>query len=94
MAELQDLKVWKNKCKCKICGDIIESKSVHNFVECGCGACYTDGGLEYNRRGWDPKYGGYEDVIENIIENVKEDEYEEYNIPYLLKHNLIRYLND
>ena len=63
---------WRNICRCKICGDIIESKSVHNYVECSCGACFTDGGTDYCRRGWDPKYGGVDDVIENIICKVGE----------------------
>lgn len=63
---------WRNICKCKICGDIIESKSVHNYVECSCRACYTDGGLDYCRRGWDPAYGDIKDVIENIVCKVGE----------------------
>lgn len=58
---------FRNICRCKICGDVIESKTVHDFKWCRCGACFTDGGLEYNRRGWDPKYGGVDDVIENLI---------------------------
>lgn len=67
--------IYKNKCRCKICGDVIESKSRHDFVECKCGACFTDGGLDYVRRGWDPKYGDVDDVIENIVEvhHVEED---------------------
>ena len=49
------------------------------WVQCKCGACFTDGGTDYCRRGWDPKYGGVEDVIENIVCKVgekyeKEDE--------------------
>lgn len=39
-----------NKIKCKICGDIIESKTVHDFKWCSCGACAVDGGKEYLRR--------------------------------------------
>lgn len=35
------------KIKCLICGDIIESKSVHNLVSCKCERCYIDGGNEY-----------------------------------------------
>lgn len=58
---------YRNICKCKICGDVIESKSTWDFKECKCGACFTDGGLEYVRRGWNPTYGGADDVIENII---------------------------
>ena len=40
-----------NKCQCKHCGDIIESKHRHDFVRCKCGAIFTDGGKSYIRRG-------------------------------------------
>ena len=40
-----------NKCQCALCGDIIESKFRRDFVNCKCGAIYTDGGHEYIRRG-------------------------------------------
>ena len=40
-----------NKCKCKLCGDVIESKYVHDFVRCKCGEIFTDGGDDYIRRG-------------------------------------------
>ena len=39
------------KIKCLICGDIIESKSVHNLVSCKCESCHIDGGDEYLRFG-------------------------------------------
>lgn len=39
------------KIKCLICGDIIESKSVHNLVYCKCEGCHIDGGNEYLRFG-------------------------------------------
>ena len=35
------------KIKCLTCGDIIESKSVHNLVSCKCESCHIDGGNEY-----------------------------------------------
>lgn len=35
------------KVKCLNCGDIIESKSVHNLVSCKCESCYIDGGDDY-----------------------------------------------
>ncbi len=35
------------KIKCLICGDIIESKSVHDLVACKCESCYIDGGNDY-----------------------------------------------
>ena len=37
------------KIKCLICGDIIESKSVHDFVSCKCESCHIDGGSDYTR---------------------------------------------
>lgn len=43
-------KILVNKIKCKKCGDIIESKSVHDFVTCKCGAVSVDGGHNYIRR--------------------------------------------
>ncbi len=42
---------WKrNAFRCKKCGMVVESKSVHDFQSCKCGN-FTDGGLEYVRRG-------------------------------------------
>ena len=35
------------KIKCLICGDIIESKSVHDLVSGKCESCHIDGGNEY-----------------------------------------------
>ena len=35
------------KIKCLNCGDIIESKSVHDLVSCKCESCYIDGGQDY-----------------------------------------------
>ena len=42
-----------NKCQCRKCGDVIESKHRHDFVSCKCGAIFTDGGNAYVRRGAD-----------------------------------------
>lgn len=39
------------KLKCAVCEDIIESKSVHDFRPCKCGAIFVDGGDEYTRMG-------------------------------------------
>ena len=38
------------KFKCKKCGDVIQSKSRHDFVECKCGN-FVDGGDDYLRMG-------------------------------------------
>lgn len=43
-------KIIKNSIRCKKCGDIIESKNVHDLVSCKCGNCSVDGGKQYIRR--------------------------------------------
>jgi hypothetical protein len=46
------IKLIRNRCQCKLCGTIIESKHRHDFVSCKCGEIFTDGGLDYIRRGF------------------------------------------
>ena len=43
-------RIIRNAIRCRKCGDIIESKTVHDFKFCGCGACAVDGGHDYLRR--------------------------------------------
>ena len=61
-------KIIRNRIRCVHCGDIIESKSVHDYVTCSCGACAVDGGLEYLRRTGDFDYfeelSEFEDVTD------------------------------
>ena len=38
-------RIIRNAIRCKKCGDIIESKTVHDFKFCSCGSCAVDGGL-------------------------------------------------
>lgn len=45
-------KLKRNAIRCKLCGDVIESKYRHDFVTCSCGACFVDGGLCYRRCGY------------------------------------------
>lgn len=60
----QDVKVakFKNKAKCKNCGDVIESKSQHDFVACSCWdaekqlGIFVDGGNDYRRGGGNPEH--------------------------------------
>ena len=56
------MRIIKNAIQCKHCGDIVESKSVHDFQMCSCQSVFVDGGHEYLRRGFktDPE----EDYIE------------------------------
>ena len=44
------LNIKNNKAQCLICGDIVESRRVHDFVMCSCGNLSVDGGREYTRR--------------------------------------------
>lgn len=39
-----------NRIRCKKCGDVIESCSVHDFKWCSCHSCAVDGGHEYLKR--------------------------------------------
>ena len=43
-------KIIINQAKCKVCGDIIQSKHRHDFVTCSCGSISVDGGLAYLKR--------------------------------------------
>lgn len=72
-------KLARNAIRCKHCGDIVESKSVHDFQECSCGACFVDGGLDYFRR-------GFKTTPEEDFEDLSE--YEDvpgYHVEYLSK---------
>lgn len=42
--------IKENKAQCLLCGDIIESKSVHDYKTCKCGKLSVDGGKEYLKR--------------------------------------------
>lgn len=60
-------KVIVNKIKCNLCGDIIESKSGHDFRYCKCGAVAVDGGKSYLRR------CGYREDWTELSEVVQEE---------------------
>ena len=55
-----DRRLLVNKAQCGECGDIIESTSVHDFVECKCHQMFVDGGREYQRFGFE----SYRDFID------------------------------
>lgn len=59
-------KIKINKAKCLSCGDIVESKHVHDYQTCKCGKIAVDGGLEYLRRAF-PKLP-MEDWMEDMSE--------------------------
>ena len=45
-------RIVRNKIKCNRCGDIIESRTRHDFKGCACGTVFVDGGTFYLRRGF------------------------------------------
>lgn len=51
--------IIRNRAKCKLCREIIESTYRHDFVECKCRSIFVDGGKDYLRRGGD---------LDNIID--------------------------
>ncbi len=57
-------KIKVNKIRCKSCGDIIESKNVHDYVQCKCGKVAVDGGKEYLRRCFTNNQDDYEELSE------------------------------
>lgn len=46
-------KLTRNVARCAKCNTVIESRHTHDFVWCECKAIFTDGGLDYIRRGGD-----------------------------------------
>lgn len=59
-------KIIRNAIQCKNCGEIIESKHRHDYVQCKCGDCAVDGGHSYLKRCFNPTGKGYEDLSESI----------------------------
>lgn len=57
-------RIKRNAIRCVWCGDVIESKSRHDFVWCSCRAVYVDGGLDYLRRGFRDSTGDFEELSE------------------------------
>lgn len=60
-------KLIRNRIRCQRCGEIIESRSIHDFSTCRCGAVSVDGGLVYPRRLGDD----YEELAE--YEEIKKE---------------------
>lgn len=60
------MKIISNKIQCKHCGEILESKSEHDFKMCVCKRCGVDGGHDYLRR-----LGYPEDFVDlSVVEEV------------------------
>ncbi len=46
-------RILRNAARCKLCGDVIESNLVSDFIECSCGAMLIGGGKKHLRRAGD-----------------------------------------
>ena len=46
------IRIIRNAIKCNVCGDVIESRSRHEYNICSCGRVAVDGGLDYLRRSY------------------------------------------
>ncbi len=57
-----EIKIIRNRIRCKHCGDIIESTSTHDFKFCSCGRVAVDGGKSYLKRSGNP--GEWEELSE------------------------------
>ena len=62
-----------NAAKCNNCGDIIESKHVHDFITCSCGQLSVDGGLEYAKRVYNENVG-YTELCEYASDRKEQEE--------------------
>ena len=76
------VKIIKNAIRCKKCGEILESKTRHDFVACKCfrdsggtEGCFCDGGTSYLRHGGDPEM--YESLCETRL--YTDEERDAYN---------------
>ena len=45
-----EIKIIRNCIRCKHCGYILESTSIHDFKFCSCGKVAIDGGKNYLKR--------------------------------------------
>jgi hypothetical protein len=47
--------ILRNRARCRRCGDVIESKHVHDFKFCSCNGIAVTGGRDYVGRLGDPE---------------------------------------
>lgn len=57
-------KIKRNAVRCKLCGDVIESKHRHDYVTCSCGNAAVDGGHDYLRRAYREGIDSLEELSE------------------------------
>jgi len=54
---------------CPLCGDIIYSRTRHDFRYCGCGNCHVDGGIDYLKFGWTPGEENKPTIVELTLDD-------------------------
>ena len=64
--------ISRNVIKCRYCGDVIESTSVHDFKFCACGRVAVDGGHEYLRRCFMNSEDDFEELSDYVEDTLKE----------------------
>ena len=47
---MMEKRILRNRAKCLICGEILESRHRHDFKTCNCGNLSVDGGKDYIKR--------------------------------------------
>jgi hypothetical protein len=95
----------KNRAKCKLCGDIIESFHPLDYVSCGCGEISVDGGAAYkcSAKDWN-NFLRIDDEGNEIIPIIKDeskpiDKWPEEHIPGIVyekvtKQEALKMLDD
>ena len=86
--------MFVNAIKCLKCGDIIYSRSRHDFHWCSCESCAIDGGFDYfkivgNHENWESlKINILENKSENEVKKILYDDWNERKNKYgVLKNN-------
>lgn len=91
----------RNRAKCALCEDIIESKDQHDYVTCKCGEIAVDGGQAYWRQMAQHADNFLRlDDNDNVVERVPEKEVntqeilKEISKPAPTKDELLEHLKD
>ena len=58
----QKKKIIRNRARCLLCGDVLESTSRHDMQTCRCGNLRVDGGTDYIRRCFKDDGSHYEEL--------------------------------
>lgn len=74
----------RNRAKCKLCNNIIESLTIHDYITCTCGEISIDGGNTYRRcraKNWNNFLRIDDEGNEINIKVVEKEESKELPIP-------------